>query len=549
MSEPQPRATGRAERVIPVPGVVRVGIWLLIVSVALTSLYFFYTRGLSNLYGDGLAHVEGARRIFDARQPGLPQIGSVWLPLFHLLAAPLAINNFLWRTGLAGSLVSAAVLMLSAWLIFRLSLEMNLDLGAAAVSLAIFLLCPSMLYAASCPLTEPLMIFWTILITYLVCRFQLTGRRRFLIGASLAAFGGTLTRYGGWYLLPFVALFILLLTQGSLRQRVVNAAIFCAISGSGPLLWIVHNALRFGNALAFYNGPYSAKAIYAHQIASTAFRYPTDGSVLLSARYYLEDLKLLNGPWPLVLAMFGLLVWSLDRRRRRRCAAALLLLVPLIFYVQSMAFASVAIYVPTLFPYTYYNLRYGLELLPAIAIFASFILGEGDAGWQLRTRRFLVYAVLAVILGQQIALAAPGARRIPIVRESILNTPCATRTQQALIRYLRAHYDGRTIIMALGQWPCVNPKVGIPYRNTITEADGRYWKNLRDGASKEAEWVIMKRGDAVDALMRAFPAAFADFHQAARFSFPGKTSAAVYRCVPLQVPGSRRTASGHDKAR
>ena len=408
-------------------------------------------------------------------------------------------------------------------------MELSLSLGVAAVSLAIFLLSPSMLYTASTPLTEPLMIFWTILVAFLIFRFQQSGSRKILVAASLAAFASSLTRYDGWYLLPFVALFILLMPQTSFRQRTVNAFIFCFISGLGPLLWFAHNVHRYGNAFEFYNGPYSAKAIYAHQLAVTAFRYPTDGSILISARYYLEDLRLITGPWLLVLAMFGLIVWSIDGRKRRRGAAAILLLVPLLFYVQSMAFAAIPIYVPTLFPHTYYNLRYGLEMLPAVAIFPAFIAGGNDKELKFRGHLVLPPLLLAVVLAQQTAIAAQGVKNIPIVHESILNTPCATKTQRALISYFRSNFDGHTILMALGQWPCLNPQVGIPYRETITEGNRRYWRKLPQGASKLAEWIVVKRGDAVDDLMRAFPRAFTDFRQVARFDFPGEEPAAVYR--------------------
>ena len=529
MSDPQPSSAGLSTRAMAVPLALRTGVWLSILGFAAANLGFFYSRGLSNLYGDGLAHVEGARRIFDSRTPGLPEIGSVWLPLFHLLAAPLAVNDFLWRTGLAGSLISTAAFVLSAWLIFSLSLQMNRSLGAAAVSLAIFLLAPSMLYAASTPLTEPLMILWTILVTFLVFQFQQNGSRKTLLAASVAALAGSLTRYDGWYILPFVVLFILLVHSIAFRQRLIDACIFCLIAGLGPLLWFAHNVLRFGNVLEFYNGPYSAKAIYAHQLATTAFRYPTDGHVLLSARYYLEDVKLVIGPWLLVLMMFGLILCLIDGRRRGRCAAAFLLLVPMIFYVQSMAFAAIPIYVPSLFPYTYYNLRYGLEMLPAAAIFPAFAAGSGGGEWKFRGGIIVPALLLGLVFAQQAAIAAPGAKDIPIVRESILNTPCASKTEEAMIRFLRSNYDGHTILMALGQWPCVNPKVGIPYRNTITQANRRYWRKLPQGAGKQAEWIVEKRGDAVDDLMRAYPGAFANFRQVVRFSFTGEEPAAVYR--------------------
>jgi len=90
--------------------------------------------------------------------------------------------------------------------------------------------------------------------------------------------------------------------------------LFSVIAGSGPALWVLHNTLRFGNPIEFYNGPYSAQAIYAHQLATTGFRYPTEGSWLLSARYYVEDLKLVIGAWPLELAVLGLVaIWPFTR--------------------------------------------------------------------------------------------------------------------------------------------------------------------------------------------------------------------------------------------
>src|SRR5271167_3197509 len=122
-----------------------------IVAAALADLYYFYSRGLANLYGDGLAHVEGARRLFDSLTPGYAEIGSAWLPLYHIIAAPLALNQFLWQTGLAGGLVSAAAYVVTAWVLFSLSFRMNRNLAAAVAGLAVFLLCPSMAFLAAAP--------------------------------------------------------------------------------------------------------------------------------------------------------------------------------------------------------------------------------------------------------------------------------------------------------------------------------------------------------------------------------------------------------------
>jgi hypothetical protein len=497
-----------------------------IILVATGDLYFFYWRGLSNVYGDGIAHVEGARRLFDSLTPGYWEIGSAWLPLFHILAAPLALNQFLWKTGLAGSLVSAAAYIVAAWFLFRLSLAMNRNLSAAVVSLTAFLFCPSMAYLASVPLTEALNLMWAVLTVYGLFRFREFGRTAALLGAGAAAFLGALTRYDGWYLLPFAALFVLTARSEPVRDRLRHAAVFSMVAGAGPVLWFVHNAVRFGNVLEFYNGPYSAMAIYAHQLATTSFRYPTDGSVLIAARYYLADLMLVIGVWPLALAALGWVVWAADGRERARQSAALLFLVPFIFYIHSMAHAAVPLYVPTLFPFTFYNLRYGIEVLPAVSIFPSFVLSSRLPSG---ARAVLLTVMLGTLAFQEFSLLSRGARELAVVQEGLRNNPCHTRSQQALIDFFRDRYDGRMIVVAAGKWPCLMPAVGIPFRQTISETNRRYWKKLRFGPGKEVEWIIRGDGDVVDGLMRAYPEGFRDFDSVERNQFPGEGSVEIYR--------------------
>jgi hypothetical protein len=497
-----------------------------IATVTLAVVYFFYSRGLTNDYGDAIAHMEGARRIFDSLTPGYDEIGTVWLPLFHLLAAPLAISDFLWRTGLAGSIVSCAAFAGAAWLLYRLGTAINGGRAAGILALAGVLLSPNLLYLASTPLTEPLAIFWSVLVVYELFCYRETGRIQPLLVAAGAAFLGTLTRYEEWYVLPFAAFFVLLARRQSWALRLRHALIFSILAGAGPMLWLLHNVYRFGNPLEFYNGPFSAQAIYAHQLATTAFPYPTDGKLLLSATYYLEDLRLVFGIWPIELAVLGLVSWIMNRRVWGKGAVAFLFLVPLPFYIQALAYAAIPLYVPTLFPFTYYNLRYGAQMAPALALFPAFLLPRVLPR---RLRYGLLAFFVALLAWQSYSLLRGGAEALVVVKEGIVNTPCRSRRQQAIIRILREHYDGQRVLVAAGKWPCVMPEVGIHYRNTISDANRRYWRSLRSDAGKCVEWIIRGDGDAVDELMRAYPQAFAQFELLERDSFPNEGSVAIYR--------------------
>jgi hypothetical protein len=507
---------------------------LLILAAATASLHFFYVRGLINLYGDAIAHMEGARRLSDSLTSGWDELGSSWLPLYHLLVAPLAANDHLWRTGLGGGIVSAAAFAIAAWFVFRLGAEMNRNAAAGWVALVGFLFCANMLAVASTPLTEPLNIMWAVLVVWMLFRFQESGSGITLSAAGVMAFFGSLTRYDGWYLIPFGVLFVLLARPRDLARRVRDAMIFSAIGAAGPALWVLHDWHRYGNPLEFYNGPYSAKAIYAHQLLTTGFHYPTEGSFMLSARYYIEDVKLVIGAMSLELAVLGLAVWAIDRRDRRRRSAALMFLVPLLFYIQSMASAAVPIYVPTLFPRTYYNLRYGLEMLPALALFGSFLVSDRLGRHK---RRLATAAVIAILAVQFAASVRGGAASIGNVQESLQNTPCRVRSELALIDLLRRDYTGGMILTANGKHPCVMPTLGIPYRHTLTELNRRYWDMLRLGPASwpvgspaaEITWIIRGEDDAVDRLMDRYPGSFSGFTLVADYHFPKEDRLRVYR--------------------
>src|SRR6185437_10057146 len=85
--------------------------WLLatVVTASLVSIIATWAAYASQtivLYSDAHSHLAVARRVVDNVTPGLAQFGAVWLPLPHIIMLPFIWNDFLWRTGLAGSLAS-----------------------------------------------------------------------------------------------------------------------------------------------------------------------------------------------------------------------------------------------------------------------------------------------------------------------------------------------------------------------------------------------------------------------------------------------------------
>src|SRR5580698_8711901 len=81
--------------------------------------YYFQHSGLL-LYGDAVAHINIARRVFDSRTPGLLQLGTVWLPLPHLLMISFLLSDSAWQSGIGGSVPSMVAYALGTAGIFRL---------------------------------------------------------------------------------------------------------------------------------------------------------------------------------------------------------------------------------------------------------------------------------------------------------------------------------------------------------------------------------------------------------------------------------------------
>ena len=93
----------------PTPGASDLNLlaWLA-TCVSVFAFLFYYRQGETLLYGDAIAHINIARRVFDSKTPGILQLGTVWLPLPHLLMIPFIISTEMWRGGAGGSIPSMA---------------------------------------------------------------------------------------------------------------------------------------------------------------------------------------------------------------------------------------------------------------------------------------------------------------------------------------------------------------------------------------------------------------------------------------------------------
>src|SRR3984957_5066576 len=165
-------------------------------AAALGSLAYCARHGMLLLYGDAVAHLHIARRVFDSITPGFRQLGSVWLPLPHILLLPFVWNMAWWRSGLAGACVSIPSYVLGCAGIYRLA-RIWLGRPAALGGVPFYGLNPGLLYMATTAMTEPLFLAEMIWALVLIVLFERTLESGLLIGAGLVLVCAVFTRYDG----------------------------------------------------------------------------------------------------------------------------------------------------------------------------------------------------------------------------------------------------------------------------------------------------------------------------------------------------------------
>ena len=466
----------------------------LLAGLSAAAVRWFFERGYLLYYGDAQAHLNIARRLFDTRTPNYEQIGTVWLPLPHLLLLPFVRNDEWWRNGLAGAFPSAACFVLAGAFLYAAMREAFESRPAAAAALAVFALNPNLLYLQSTAMTEPVLFAALMALLYFTVRFRRTQSLLAVAGAGLAGLAAALTRYEGWFVLPFAAAYFFLAAR---QRRLVAAALFSALAGLGPLYWLAHNWWCYGSVLEFYNGPYSAKAIYQRALDGGMARYPGDGDWMKAQLYFRRAVRLCLG-WPLAWLIPAGVAAGLIRR-----AFWPVLFVSLapFFYVWSMVTSGTPVFVPGLWPDSFYNTRYGLAALPLAALAAAALVSLAPGRWR-------GWAAAAV------ALAAAGPwlfQRTPEAwvcwKESQVNSEARRAWTGEAAAYLRAHCGpGDGILTSFGDLSAIFPQAGLPLRRGLHEGNVPYWEAVvsRPDLWLRERWAVAVSGDKVaTAILRA----------------------------------------------
>src|SRR5258708_40361486 len=147
------------------------------------------------------------RRFFYSKTPVLLQLGTVWLPLPHLLRMPFLISNEMWRRGIGGSIPSMAAYVCSVVGMFRLVREAlarnSKATGSARVAAwtaaLVYGTNPNLIYMQTTAMGEALYLAFFIWAVVYFSEF-VRGEEKALTKCGLCLVAACLTRYDGWFL-------------------------------------------------------------------------------------------------------------------------------------------------------------------------------------------------------------------------------------------------------------------------------------------------------------------------------------------------------------
>jgi len=438
----------------------------------------------------------------------------------------------MWQTGLAGAPMSMISYAASVAGIWRLARRM-MRLRWALVATTFYALNANLLFLSTTAMTEALflaLLIWSVVATAesiaaLRANDVVTARARMML-AGLLVFGQVFTRYDGWILGAIIWLcfaFAIFTSDDNLRRRMrLHFILFTIIVAAGPLLWFWYNAHFEHDWLDFLRGPYSAKQI-ERRTAPPGQHYRGWHNIGWAALFYTRTAQIDAAAWETGFALTLAALYGLWLSFKRRAAAAfraraesfaLLLWIPLPFYIYSVAYGSVPIFIPQLWPHAFYNARYGMELLPALSIYPALTAEQFETWLKARTSNF---ARLAARLWQPAAMLLCVANCIAmmyfvplVLQEAIHNSTTRIALETNLANLLDTMPQNVPVMMSLTNHVGAVQTAGRSLQSMVSENDDQTWQIALQDPAQHAAYVIAIVGDPVATAVAAHPQGLAE---------------------------------------
>ena len=456
----------------------------------------FVQRDLVLSHYDAKAHLVVARRVVDNLTPGWQQIGAVWLPLPHLLQIVPTQIDWLYRTGLFGSLLSVTAFCISTWAAARLVMvTTGSSLGAATAGL-LLLLNPNLLYLSSTPMTEPLLLAMTLLAVLWTCEWLSSpisatsppapAKLAWVMAAAMW------TRYEAW---PVVAATLVLAAYMLWKKagfvsapREIKRLRLGALAALKPAvvlaLWPAAAALIFVlNSRITVGAWFVAGGFYERDPAY-------DGRLWRSLVAVWWGTHELSGYVTEAVALAAVAVVMVAAMRHERLA---------IRVVPAALFAAAALPVYAFYEGHPFRIRYMVPTVAACAVFGGIAVGL------LRARLIARVAALALIASALLE-SPPWSNAAPLIQEAQWDVP-RSRERRQVTACLTSAYRGDKVLASMGSLAHYMQELsreGFAIADFVHEGNGVIWQlAMETGPAPHTGWMLVEeQAEGGDVLAR-----------------------------------------------
>jgi hypothetical protein len=498
-------------------------IQVVVILLSVGSFFYFYQTGMIAPAGDRASHINIPRRVFDNLTPGLANLVSYWLPLLYLLQLPFIWLDSLWRTGIAGSIVSMASFILASWYFYKLAKLLLKDKVSALLALAIFVTNPHLLFLQSSAQFEPLLVCTFVISIYYIAEWVMDSENnRPLILSAFITSLAVLVRYDNWMLVPVLALIVSVVVMRKTKNRdAVEAHVltFLLPVVYTIFLFVFANLLLQGDPFYFLHPSYQEFIVEGNLVvgqtdpAFTQYSKYKPGISLL--RFVLASAHNV-GFIIYIFSIVGMIAFILRNKLSNQAMITYALFAPYVFFWALLFFrGQPPILVPELPPYNtstpYWDVRYAISSLPATAMVCGYLAKR------LKRSKWL----LSIIIVLQLLLFAIG-NRFYISQAPTLNANLRIKEEDRIFFvWINDNLADEDDLILMSTWKAgeyvsgdtIIINSGLQNRQVIHEGTQRYWRESLVNPGKYADWIITKKNDKIDRLIESQPLLFDDFKQ------------------------------------
>jgi hypothetical protein len=258
------------------------------------------------------------------------------------------------------------------------------------------------------------------------------------------------------------------------------------MAGFGIILWIIWNWIIFKDPFYFISGPYAA-ATQQQQIAA-AGDLLTKHNLLFSFQTYMYAIVYNAGMFQTVLAVLGMLLFWFDKKISGSLRmAAIALMAPFAFNILALYLGQSVLFIQGISGNSWFNVRYGLMMVPTIAVFTGYIV-----------HRFKSVSYLLVLLLLFVSFFTIINHDAVTVDDAVFGASGKNVSEVSGWLYTHAANNSGFVLISVASHDAIIFSSGLNMSRFIHEGDGQYWTLATAHPIYWARWIIMRTNDPND---------------------------------------------------